>query len=147
MSAKKEIKRIGHKSARQAEKEALRDRLPDTVHGMHYNSRLPQPHLPDTAVTGGPKKKKDKSKWCKGHVGREHIWKFHPWNRHGNSPWHKHGWICERCTKKYWGTPPSKRVEGQTRHSPVPGGDHWSTTNIWARLSGYPCQCQMCQAD
>jgi hypothetical protein len=138
--SKKDNKRFGHKSARQAEKVALRGRLySDTVrNSMSYSSKLPQPHIPDSAVTGGPSKKKNKSKWCKGHVGIEHDWY---WN--SSTHWRNSGWRCKRCSKRYWGTPPSKRIvpKGQ----PQPGWDHWSQINIWSRLAGHACQCKMCK--
>lgn len=131
-SARAENKRIDHKRARAAGRQAISGGHHRAVAGMSWGTKLPQPALLDD--TTHVRRKKRRGRWCRGHHGVEHM----------PAPGRKYifgGYysvvVCERCGKYLWDYRPPEVVRDE----------HYTTENIQLRLAGWPCQCERCRAE
>lgn len=143
ITSRAENKRIDHKKARAAERQVLDGGYSRTVHGMNWGTSVPQPSILDDGQPGSRPRKKNKRKWCKGQVGKEHKW-VAATKYYGSTPYAITR--CERCRKQVWG-----RVESVPNDPWASLGssaiNHWSSVNIWRRLAGKYCLCEKCDAE
>lgn len=75
-------------------------------------------------ITGHPKRRGNKQ-WCKGKAGRNHDWQYvvvREWMSNGTIH-EKHvveqekRWVCQKCKKVCWGTPPPPTVSHKHDYS------------------------------
>lgn len=137
-TTKHENKRIGHKKARAATHQALEGGYTRRVYGIGWGDKLEQPPVLDERGPG-IRRKKNKRRWCKGQVGKEHVWVKYV-KYYGSTPYTKTR--CERCRKEVWGASP---VDAMVRVDST--SSHWATVNIWRRLAGKYCLCDKCDAE
>lgn len=138
-TTKRENKRIDHKKARAAERQALDGGYSRMIHGLSWSHTPEQPPLLDEAMPPRPRKK-DKRKWCKGQVGKEHQWEAAT-KYYGSTPYAITR--CKRCRKEKWG-----RNDYVVTPVDITGTrSHWSYLNISRRLAGKYCACDKCDAE
>lgn len=159
-TSNRENKRIDHKRARMAEKQAEQGGTVRTVHGMHWSTKMPQPSLPEE-----PARHPSRKGGCKRNKGGPHVivaWPTHDLYQHVYNPetrrfefrrrWGRYhpSYRCERCGKGFYRVPKNTKAKTTTRvidRTPCENevkSDHWDLYNIRMRLLGLGCRCKSC---
>lgn len=149
VGVQKENRRYDHKRDRQAAKAVLRGDHPRQNRSDTWSHKSDLVPLPDDATASGRGSKYKGRHQCKRNKGGTHKPVYVP--THKRRRWQYWSWECERCHKHLYGQdverarkdgtlqPPGFTVNGE----PV-DAEHWTYTNILARLTGHRCGCSSC---
>jgi hypothetical protein len=170
---KRDTKRIENKSVRQATKQVIRGGHLRAPRNISWSSPVTERAIPIIVDRMPHRSSKKGCKRNKGGAHEPeyrqapvnpHIMKLtdEGWVRVPNPNYsyirvyQKTGYFCKRCNKRLWSVARKVRegkivipghtnlVDDLTRPYPE-RDDHYSYTNIWARLDGRPCVCTRCR--